>query len=67
MIRAYCKFSKCTIRSSVLLNISLAVIIVEVYSRVVTAAWLWCRRSPEGREFKAGLRHPATGKLSLSA
>ena len=26
-------------------------------------AWLWCRESPEGREFKAGLCHPTTGKL----
>ena len=34
-------------------------------SRVVRAAWLWCRKSPEGREFKAGLCHPTTGKQSL--
>ena len=25
------------------------------------------RKSPYGREFEAGLRHAATGKLSLSA
>ena len=29
-------------------------------SRVVRAAWLWCRKSPEGREFVAGLHHPTT-------
>ena len=27
------------------------------------SAWLRCRKSPEGREFNARLRHPATGKL----
>ena len=30
---------------------------------VVVAARLQCRKSPEGREFEAGLRHPTTGKL----
>ena len=34
--------------------------------RVVRAARLRCRKSPLGREFEAGLRHAATGKLSLS-
>ena len=34
-------------------------------SQVVRAAWLWCRKSPEGREFKAGFCHPTTGELSL--
>ena len=33
---------------------------------VVRVAWLWCRKSPEGRELKTGLRHPTTAKLSLS-
>ena len=22
--------------------------------------WLWCRKSPEGRELYAGFRHPTT-------
>ena len=35
-------------------------------SRVIRESCLWSRRSLEGREFKAGLRHPTTGKLSLS-
>ena len=30
-------------------------------SRVVRAAWIWHRKSPEGREFKARLCHPTTG------
>ena len=34
------------------------------HSRVVRAAWLRCRKTPEGREFEAGLRYPTTGKLS---
>ena len=33
---------------------------------MVIAACLWCRKSLEGHEFEAGLRHPTTGKLSLS-
>ena len=33
---------------------------------MVNVAWLWCRKSPEGPEFKAGLRHLKTGKLCLS-
>ena len=33
---------------------------------MVRAARLWCTKSPEGREFEAGFRHPTTGKLSLS-
>ena len=33
------------------------------HSEVVRAAWLWCRKSPEGIEVKAGLSHPMTGKL----
>ena len=28
---------------------------------MVRAAWLWCRKSPKGREFKAGLCYPTTG------
>ena len=32
-------------------------------NRVVKAAGLLCRKSPEGREFETGLRHPATEKL----
>ena len=36
------------------------------HGQVVRAALLWCRKSPEGHEFKTGLRHPTTGKLSLS-
>ena len=35
-------------------------------SRVVRAARLWCRKSPQGREFEAGLHHATTGKLSLN-
>ena len=31
--------------------------------RVVGLARLWCRRSPEGREFEAGFRHPTNEKL----
>ena len=34
-------------------------------SRVVRAARLWCRKSPDGREFEGGLHHPTTGKFSL--
>ena len=34
--------------------------------RVVRAIRLWCIKLPDGREFEAGLRHPTTGKLSLS-
>ena len=30
-------------------------------SRVVRAAWLWCRKSPEGHVSEAGLCHPTTG------
>ena len=33
---------------------------------LIRAAWLWCRKSPQGCEFKAGLCHAMTGKLSLS-
>ena len=33
---------------------------------MVIAAWLWCRKSPKTREFKAGLCYPTTGKHSLS-
>ena len=33
---------------------------------MVRVALLWCRKSPEGHEFKAGLHHPMTVKLSLS-
>ena len=29
-------------------------------------ARLWCRKSPEGREFEVGLRHLTTGNLSAS-
>ena len=36
------------------------------HGRVVRAARLWCRKSPLGCEFEAGLRHGMTGKLSLS-
>ena len=32
----------------------------EACSWVVRAAWLWCRKSPEGCEFEAGLCHPTT-------
>ena len=32
---------------------------------MVRVAWL-CRKSLKGHEFKAGLRYPTTGKLSLS-
>ena len=35
--------------------------------RVVRAARLWCRKSPYGCEFEAGLCHAMIGKLSLSA
>ena len=35
-------------------------------SQVVRAARLWCRKSPQGREFEAELCHATTGKLSLS-
>ena len=34
-------------------------------SRVFRAARLWCRKSLEGREFEAGLRHPTSGKFCL--
>ena len=34
-------------------------------NRVTRVARLWSRKSPEGREFKAGLCHCMTGKLSL--
>ena len=34
--------------------------------RVVKAARLRRRKSPQGREFEAGLRHATTGQLSLS-
>ena len=33
-------------------------------SQVVRAAWLWCSKWPEDLEFKAGLCHLLTGKLS---
>ena len=33
--------------------------------RVVRAAKLWCRKSPEGSEFETGLHHLTAGKLSL--
>ena len=33
---------------------------------MVRAARLWVSKSPEGREIETGLRHPTTGKLSLS-
>ena len=39
------------------------VIIERRRSQVVRVAWLWCRKSLEGRKFKAGLCHPMTGKL----
>ena len=32
------------------------------HSRVVTASWLWSRKSPEGPEFEAGLRFSTTEK-----
>ena len=34
-------------------------------SSVVRAAWLRCRKTPEGREFEAGFRYPTTEKLSM--
>ena len=36
------------------------------HGRVVRAAWLWCRNSPQSHEFEAGLSHATTRKLSLS-
>ena len=33
---------------------------------MVRAAWLWCRKLPEGCESEAELRHPTTGKLSVN-
>ena len=42
------------------------VIVERRHSRVVRAAWLWCRKSPEGGGLEAGLRHPTIRKLSLS-
>ena len=32
---------------------------------MVRAARLWVRKSPEGREFEARLRHPTTGKNTI--
>ena len=33
--------------------------------QVVREARLWCKNSPYGCEFEAGLRHATTGKISL--
>ena len=33
--------------------------------RWLGAAWLQCRKTPEGREFEAGFRYPTTEKLSM--
>ena len=36
------------------------------HGRVVRAARLWCRKSPEGCEFEDGLRHPTMKILSVN-
>ena len=35
-------------------------------SRVVRDALLFCRKSPEGREFEPGIHYPTTGKFSVN-
>ena len=61
------KRSECiqTISCDIRGYVEMSVFEERLRGRLVRAARLWCRMSPLGREFEAGLCHAATGKLSL--